>query len=181
MARITPIAAPEDHPGGAEAELAALFDALFPGEDKPRFDDAHAGLAIAAHHPGLALKLARLSGFIAGELPWSQQKGLRELAIQTVNLAVGSAYSFAARRRTAHACGVSDAQLTALADWRDSALFDPDQCLVIEYAEAAAAGTVTDALSARMVARFGEKGTVEATALIAFWGFWAMFLAATCG
>ena len=181
MARITPIAAPEDHPGGAEAELAALFETLFPGEDKPRFDDAHTGLAIAAHHPGLALKLAQLSGFIAGELPWSGQKGLRELAIQTVNLAIGSAYSFAARRKTARACGLSDEQLDALASDPESALFDPDQRLVIAYARACATGSVTDALSARMVARFGEKGTVEATALIAFWGFWAMFLGATCG
>jgi hypothetical protein len=32
-----------------------------------------------------------------------------------------------------------------------------------------------------MVTRLGEKGTVECTALIAFWGFWAMLLSATYG
>jgi hypothetical protein len=52
---------------------------------------------------------------------------------------------------------------------------------IIEYAKATASGAVTDELSAQMVTRFGEKGTVECTALIGFWGFWAMLLAATHG
>jgi alkylhydroperoxidase family enzyme len=138
-------------------------------------------MAIAAHNPKLALKLAQLSGFIAGELPWSQQKPLRELAIQTLNLHFRSPYSFTARTPTALACGITAAQLDDLPRWQLSPLFNTDQRLTIEYAKATVSGAVTDDLSAQMVARFGEKGTVECTALIAFWGFWAMLLAATYG
>jgi alkylhydroperoxidase family enzyme len=185
MPRITLIHQPADYPGTPDAEtraeLAALFATLFPGAPVPAFDAAHTGMAIAAHNPKLALKLAQLSGFIAGELPWSQQKLLRELAIQTLNLHFRSLYSFTARTPTALACGITAAQLDDLLHWQLSPLFDADQRLIIEYAKATAAGAVTDDLSARMVARFGEKGTVECTALIAFWGFWAMLLAATYG
>ena len=185
MPRITLINTPADYPGepdaATQADLATLFATLFPGAAAPAFDAAHTGLAIAAHNPQLALKLAQLSGFIASELPWSQHRALRELAIQTVNQYIGSAYSFAARRPSALACGVSDDQLRALVAWRASSLFDADERLVIEYAETTVAGTVSDDLSARMVARFGEKGTVECTALVAFWGFWAMLLGATYG
>ncbi len=185
MPRITLINQPGDYPGTpdaqTQADLTTLFTTLFPDAPAPAFDSAHTGMAIAAHSPKLALKLAQLSGFIAGELPWPQHRPLRELAIQTLNLHFRSPYSFTARTPTALACGITAAQLDDLPRWQLSALFDTDQRLIIEYAKATASGAVTDDLSAQMVARFGEKGTVECTALIAFWGFWAMLLAATYG
>ena len=67
----------------------------------------------------------------------------------------------------------------ALANWMDSDLFDDEQRLVIAYAQGAAAGAVADELFQRAVQRFGEKGVVEMTALIAFFSFWALFLNAT--
>jgi alkylhydroperoxidase family enzyme len=185
MTRITLIRQPSDYPGSpdreTQADLETLFGTLFPGAAAPAFDAAHTGMAVAAHNPKLALKLAQLSGFIAGELPWSQQKTLRELAIQTLNLHFRSPYSFAARTPAALACGITEGQLNDLSRWQLSPLFDADQRLVIEYAKAVVSGAVTDELAAQMVARFGEKGTVECTALISFWGFWAMLLAATYG
>ena len=36
-----------------------------------------------------------------------------------------------------------------------------------------------DELFARVVERFGEKGAVEFTTVVAFWSFWALFLNAT--
>ena len=72
MARVTMINRPGDYPGtpdaATSADLTALFAALFPGNPDPRINNLHAGVAIAAHTPKLALALTRLSGLIANEL-----------------------------------------------------------------------------------------------------------------
>lgn len=183
MARVTMINRPGDYPGtpdaATSADLTALFAALFPGNPDPRINNLHAGVAIAAHTPKLALALTRLSGLIANELGWCQRKDLRELAIQTLNLHYKSDYSFHSRAQIAADAGISHAQQAALADWRGSSLFDEEQRLTIEYAGAVVTGKVAEELFNRVKARWGEQGAVECTALIGFWAFWAMFLNAT--
>jgi len=183
MARVKAIHRSDDYPGMPDEmtrqELVALFQHLFPGNPHPEIDQSHAGLAVAAHNPKLALNLAKLSALIAGELPWSQRRDLRELAIQAVNVHFGSDYSFQARMGAAQAAGISADQLAAIAHWRTSPLFNEEQGLVLEYAHAVASGQVPGALFGRVVERYGEKGAVELTSLIAFWSFWALFLNAT--
>jgi alkylhydroperoxidase family enzyme len=183
MARVTLINKPSAYPGTPDAatrdDLAALFATLFPSNPDPEIDQFHAGVAIAAHNPKLALHLAKMSGLIAGELGWCQRKDLRELAIQAVNLHYKSDYSFRSRMPTATACGVSVEQQAALPGWRSSDLFDEEQRLAIEYANAVVTGDVPDEVFARVKTAWGEQGAVECTALIGFWAFWAMFLNAT--
>ena len=60
--------------------------------------------------------------------------------------------------------------------WRTASLFDDEQRLVIEYAEAVTSGEVPKALFSRVVERYGDKGAVEFTAAVAWWSFWAMML-----
>jgi ABC-type uncharacterized transport system ATPase subunit len=134
---------------------------------------------IAALNPKLALNLAKLSGFIALELPWCERRDLRELAIQSVNVHFKSAYSFKARKPTAEAAGISAEQQAALESWETSDLFEDEQRLVIAYAHAVASGAVPPEIFSRVADRYGEKGAVELTTVIAFWSFWAMFLNAT--
>lgn len=183
MARVTMINRPGDYPGtpdeATQSDLAALFAGMFPGNPDPEIDKFHAGVAIAAHTPKLALGLAKLSGLIAGETGWCQRKDLRELAIQTLNLYYKSDYSFSCRAEIAAGVGITHEQQAALPDWRSSSLFDEEQRLVIEYTEAVVTGVVPEELFARVKASFGEQGAVECTALIGFWAFWAMFLNAT--
>lgn len=183
--RVTPVFRPSDYPGTPDTvtagELDALFARLFPGVADPRFADDHAGMAIAALSPALAGCLGDLSRFMALDLPWSGRTDLRELAIQTVNLAHGCRYAFDARIPACAAAGVGAEMLAGLAGPHDNGLFDAEQALVVDYAGAVVASCVTDDLSARMVAAFGERGTVECTAVIAFWSFWALFLNATRG
>jgi alkylhydroperoxidase family enzyme len=183
MARVTAVYKPGQYPGTPSEEtrkdLAELFQHLLPGSPDPEIDKRHAGIAIAAQNPKLALALARLSGLIAGELPWCRRQDLRELAIQAVNLHFKSDYSFNARIPNAVASGVGTDLLAALASWRTSALFTEERRLVIEYAQAVASGGVSDELFARMIDTYGEKETVECTALVSFWSFWALFLKAT--
>lgn len=183
MPRITPVFRPTDHPNAGDpaidAGLAELFETLFPGNPDPAFDMGHVGVALAAQNPGLALRLSQLSRFVALDLPWCARADLRELAIQAANRHFGSDFSFEARRGAGAAAGLSAEQLAAIPEWRTSGLFDEEQRLVVEYAYAVASGLVPADLSARMVAAFGEKGTVEATTVIGLWSFWAMFLNAT--
>lgn len=62
--------------------------------------------------------------------------------------------------------------------WENASVFDEEQRLVIEYANAVVACDVPDVLFARVVERYGEKGAVELTSLIGFWSCWAMLLSA---
>ncbi len=66
--------------------------------------------------------------------------------------------------------------LSAIPFWRTSTMFDDEQRLVIEYADAVSIGDVSDELFARVVAVYGEQGTVEFTALVSWWAFWARIL-----
>jgi alkylhydroperoxidase family enzyme len=156
VSRVTAVYKPGDYPGTPDdqtrADLADLFGHMFPGVQNPEIDRAHAGLAIAALSPRLALQLSRLSGVAALQLGWSQRADLREIAIQTVNLHFRSPY------------------------WRTTALFDEEQRLVIEYALAVVTGDVPKALFGRVSGHFGERGAVECTAVIGIWSMWAMLL-----
>lgn len=174
--RVKGIFKPDDPPGGADEETAALFASLFPGVEHPEFDMDHCGLAIAAHNPKLALNLAQLSRFIALDTEWCRRADLRELAIQTVNLHFGADYAFRTRIPAAGAAGIGPDMLAALPFWRTSILFDDAQRLVIEYSHAVVSGDVPAALFRRVVKAYGEKGAVECTTVIAFWSFWAMLL-----
>jgi alkylhydroperoxidase family enzyme len=183
MERVTAVYKPSQYPGTPSEEirqeLAELFQHLLPRSAEPEIDKRHAGIAIAAQNPRLALALAKLSGFIAGELPWCRRQDLRELAIQAVNLQFKSDYSFNARIPNALAGGVGTDLLAALPSWRTSTLFNEEQRLIIEYANAVASADVSAELFARLVDTYGEKEAIECTALISFWSFWAMFLKAT--
>ena len=183
MNRITKIYRPEDYPGqpdqATQQELNTLFETLCPGSPDPEIDKNHDGVAIAAHNPGLALRLAQLSGFMSLQMPWSRRADLRDLTVQTVNTYYKCQYSFDTRKAGAEAAGISTAQQLAIGQWHTSELFDDEQRLVIEYTDAVLKGEVTDELSTRVTAAFGEKGTVEFTALIGLFAAWAMILKAT--
>ena len=182
MARVNPIRRAGQYPDGADAQTRAglddLFAGMFPGNPEGEIDRNHSGMAVAANSPKLAGLMAQMSRFVVIELDWSQRKALSELAIRTVNHHYGSRFSNDARLGAAKAAGLSDAQIAEVPDWR-SDLFDAEQSLVIEYAEAVMDGAVGDALFARMVAAFGEKDTVECTAAIGWWAMWAMLIVAT--
>lgn len=146
MARVRAVYKPGDYPGTPDEtikrNLAELFEYLFPHKPDPEIDQAHAGIAIAAQNPRLALHLAKLSSFIAGELPWCQRRDLRELAIQAVNVHFRCEYSFRARMPIAESVGISADLQRALPSWQISKLFDDEQQLVIEFTNAVVSGDV---------------------------------------
>lgn len=66
----------------------------------------------------------------------------------------------------------------AVEAWRENPLFSARERLALEYAEAVTDGSVTDALSHRVKAQFGEDALVELTGLAAFQNMSAKFNAA---
>jgi alkylhydroperoxidase family enzyme len=183
MPRVAAVHKPSDYPGTPDdqtrADLAELFEHMFPGVEDPEIDKPHSGIAIAALNPKLALMLSKISGYAALELGWSKRADLREIAIQTVNLHFQSDFSAQSRFKAWEAAGLSKDQLAALPYWRTTNLFDEEQRLVAEYALAVLAGAAPEALFARVVERFGEKGAVECTVVIGLWSMWAMLINAT--
>ena len=66
--------------------------------------------------------------------------------------------------------GISDAKLVAVLDWEASPLFEPDERLALEYADAVTRTDrdVTDDLFARLRARWDDDTLVELTEIIAW-------------
>jgi alkylhydroperoxidase family enzyme len=176
MSRVKLIFKPSDYPHPDEAtrqDLAELFEHLSPGEPKT---EPHAGYALLAQSPRLALGIARLGDYVVRDMPWSQRRDLRELAVQALNLHYKCDFSFHAHLTYAQVSGISLEQQAAIPYWRTSHLFDDEQRLVIEYSFAVATGDVPGELFARVAEKYGERGAVEFTAVVAWWAFWAMIL-----
>lgn len=177
--RIRAVFKPSDFqptPDASRADAEALFEQMFPGVENPEIPRDHAGMAIVALNPGLARHMSAMSRFMALELAFSKRRDLRELAIQTCHLKAGCGFGFESRISAAGAAGISPDQLAALAVWKSSSLFDDEQRLVIEYAEAVHDNAVTDELFQAMVERFGEKGAIECAAIVGYWACWAMII-----
>jgi alkylhydroperoxidase family enzyme len=171
---------PSDYPGtpdeATKKDLDALFAHMFPGSAKPEMAAPHYGYALFAQNPRLALHIAHLADYIVREMPWSQRRDLRELAIQALNLHFKCDFSFLAHLPIAQTAGISLEQQAAMPYWRTANVFNDEQRLVIEYTMAVVAGDVPGELFSRVVAQYGEKGTIEFTTTIGWWSFWAMFL-----
>jgi len=184
VTRVRGVFKPADYSGPPDEatmrDLARLFDRICPGDPDPQFHGSQAGWAIlAAQSPKLALMVLELTEYIARETAWCGRRDLRELAIQTVNLHYRCEFSFRSHLAYARDAGVGAELLAAIPYWRTSSLFDDEQRLVIEYANAVLSGDVPDALFARAVEAYGEKGVIEFTSVVGCWSFWAMLLNAT--
>jgi len=76
--------------------------------------------------------------------------------------------------------GVSMEKVSAVSNWRGNALFEPAECLALEYAEAVTlpGPGVDDNLRARLKRQWDDGAVVELTALIAFQNLSSKFNAA---
>jgi len=74
--------------------------------------------------------------------------------------------------------GISMEKIIGLAEWRGSGLFEPDERLALEYAEAVTLNRVDDGLRERLKQRWDDDAIVELTGLIAFQNLSSKFNAA---
>jgi AhpD family alkylhydroperoxidase len=71
--------------------------------------------------------------------------------------------------------GVSEDKVLAVAEWRRTDLFAPDERLALEYAEATSLNKVDDDLRLRLKGRWGDDTIIELTGLIAYQNLSAKF------
>jgi AhpD family alkylhydroperoxidase len=76
--------------------------------------------------------------------------------------------------------GVPMEKVVAISNWRDNALFEAEECLALEFAEAMTIDSrgVDEYLRARLKRQWNDETIVELTALIAFQNLSSKFNAA---
>jgi AhpD family alkylhydroperoxidase len=123
---------------------------------------------VFALHPRLALDYMRFNR--AAERCRRVPKGLADLAVLKAATIVGCEFCMDIGSEHARRSGLDDRQLLALHEAHESGLFDEDELLVIDLAGGMShtPGAVGDELMERVVARFGDKGTLELVQLIAW-------------
>jgi alkylhydroperoxidase family enzyme len=185
-ARVKGVYKLSDYPGNPDEatrkSLKELFDYIgkaFPEGEEPVINGPHAGLAMVALNPQMALELTRATMYIAVETGWAQRVDLRELAIQVVNLHFKCDFSYRAHLRVGVEAGIKPEQQAALPFWRTANVFNDEQRLVIEYTNAVVTGDVPEELFSRVVSHFGEKGAIEFTTVVGMWSLWTMIINAT--
>ena len=98
---------------------------------------------------------------------------LREMAILRTGQILNSEYELDQHIPLAKACGITDAQIAALPNWRASSLFDGKQRALLAYTEAVAlhGGDVDDATYAAFAKQFSPQEIVELTiTIITYYG-----------
>lgn len=121
-----------------------------------------------AWSPGLAKVWAPFARGLRNELSVSRR--LRELLIVQIACRHESRYEYGHHAHMAQAEGVTPAQLAALPQWRDGALFDADESLVLQLADDLThASGATAATMKALLERFGEKHVIELLATGAFY------------
>jgi AhpD family alkylhydroperoxidase len=104
---------------------------------------------------------------------------LRELVILLVAVLNRAPYEFAQHAPVAQAQGVSQAQIDAVPDWRESTLFDARESDVLAYAEAMTlAVQVPKELFDAVRRHFSVREMVELTATVASYNMVSRFLEA---
>jgi AhpD family alkylhydroperoxidase len=124
--------------------------------------------AVFAQHPRLMFDYMRFNR--AAERGKRVPKGLSELAVLKAATIVGCEFCIDIGSEYARRSGLSDQQMLALHEAHGSGLFSDDELLVIDLATGMTRtpGEVGDELMGRVCERFGIKGTLELTQLIAW-------------
>jgi AhpD family alkylhydroperoxidase len=106
----------------------------------------------------------------AVEKPKRLPARLRELAVLKAATVVECEFCIDIGSEYARRAGLSDAQLLALHDAEASGLFDAEELLIINYARAMSVTptAVDDELIAALRERYGDRGILELTHLIAW-------------
>jgi AhpD family alkylhydroperoxidase len=119
------------------------------------------------HHMGVATGYGMLE---MGVLRWKAvPHRLKDLAVMASAVRIGCSWCVDFGTWEANTHGIPLEKLEAVPHWRDSDLFDEDERLVMEYAEAMSADPpeVTDELTAALRRYLDERQLVELTMMVA--------------
>jgi len=130
---------------------------------------------VAAHSPKVFLNLIRLGNSVIGRMELPPK--LREIAILRVAKLTGSEYEWAQHTPVALEVGISQKQLDAIPDWRNSSEFNNEERAVLQYTDEVAQNvTVTNQTFNRLKNFFNEQTIVELTITIGYYGMLARLL-----
>ena len=114
---------------------------------------------LLANHPALVAAWTEFFNSIRHES--RTPRALRELVILRAGQLMRSEYEWAQHLPMARRAGVREAQIAALADWRDSPAFDARERAALAIADAVTAARMTDAVRAESQAHFSDAEYVE--------------------
>jgi alkylhydroperoxidase family enzyme len=126
------------------------------------------------NHPALCAAWTEFARAIRYESTMPRE--LRELMILRGAQVMRSEYEWAQHLTMARKFGVREAQIGALATWRDSKEFDEREQAALELAEAVTRGEVSDAVYARAARHFDHATYVELALVAAFYAMVARML-----
>jgi len=130
---------------------------------------------VAAHSPKVFLNLIRLGNSVIRrtELP----PRLREMVILRVATLTGSEYEWAQHAPLALQVGVTQKQIDAIPDWRNSPEFNNKERAILQYTdEVAKEVNATDQTFNMLKGFFNEQIIVELTITIGYYGMLARLL-----
>jgi alkylhydroperoxidase family enzyme len=126
------------------------------------------------NHPALCAAWTEFARAIRYESKMPRE--LRELMILRGAQVMRSEYEWAQHLKMARKAGVREAQIAALATWRDSKQFDEREQAALELAAAVTRGEVSDAVYARASRHFDHATYVELALVAAFYAMVARML-----
>jgi 4-carboxymuconolactone decarboxylase len=150
-------------PGVPLADLPDDVQALLDQIDQPPINLYRA----LANQP----ELLRAWAQIASTLRWkcSTPRALRELLILRVAQLTRAEYEWHHHLAMGRSAGLPDEQVSGLADWRSSTLFDERERAALAYAEGVTAGSVSDFVAADVARHFDPAAIIELTLTVAFY------------
>ena len=149
------------------AEITGVYGTVLKAVSRRMFGAVAEPLEVMWHHRPV-LRSSLSAGQRADR--WHEcDENLKSYAHMAVASLVGCTWCLDLGYYLAHDRGLDEAKAREVPAWRTSEAFTPLERDVLEYAEAMTATppTVTDELSARLLARLGAPGLVELTAWIA--------------
>ena len=126
------------------------------------------------NHPALTAAWTEFARAIRYES--RNPRELRELMILRGAQLMRSEYEWAQHLKMARMCGVREAQIAALADWRNSAEFNEREKAALLLAEAVTSGSVSDEVYAAVSRHFDHALFVELALVSAFYAMVARML-----
>jgi alkylhydroperoxidase family enzyme len=132
--------------------------------------------AAAAHHSGVLVAMGSLE--TAAQLGWKKlDPTLRWLALQVTSTGIGCSWCIDFGYYEGMHDGIDPAKVRAVAEWRESDLFDERERAVLEYAETATGcpAEVSDELAARVRVHLSDAEFVELAAWVALENFRSRF------
>lgn len=145
-----------------------IFARLVARGSKAAYGREMRSAGVYAQHPRLMFDLMKFNR--AAERGKRVPKALSELAVLRAATLVGCEFCIDIGSAFARRSGLSDEQLLSLHEAHESGRFGADELLVIDLATGMSRtpGEVGDELMARVLERFGTKGTLELVHLIAW-------------